>query len=223
MDSEADFVFLNERVAEKFNPLQEWEYIVIQTRSSNLRLTPLHRGFDYQKAKSFCEMENMGSDYHHYTVRVVHQGILYHVGDNGLATRVSKEQNWEIKQSYYDARFTEDQDCEIEVCSCTYPVFWSWRQVPGAGGQMVRDWRPVTCLAEDYEREVNHCPNCNQPLLSLLEEDIDPPGEDEDDWWDWEEVPETCKGCKYYNLNSEISCAIHPSGVEENCKDYSQE
>lgn len=222
MDTQEDFLFLEQCIAEKYNPLTEGEYIVIQTRTGSWRLHPLHRGFSYWQADRFAELENLGSDYCHYSVRILHNGKLHKVDTNGYPTEVAKEQDWQVHQQYYDARYVENQDCDIHTCLCSYPVFWHWRDVPGAYGQTVRDWRSVTCIVEDYGREINHCPNCNQPLLSLLEEDIDPPGEDEDDWWDWEETPETCQGCQYYNTNSQVACAVHPFGTEdEYCPDYS--
>lgn len=222
MDNQEDFLFLQEHITERFNPLAEGEYIVIQTRTGSWRLHPLLRTFSYWQAENRCNMENMGADYSHYSVRIVQDGKLHRVDMNGYASQLSKEQDWQIQQEYWNARYIDKDDCEIETCPCSYPVFWSWRQVSGAGNQMVRDWRPVTCLVQDHEREVRHCPNCNAPLLSLLDEDIDPPDtEDEADWWDWEEVPEMCKGCQYYNDNHYISCTIHPNGAEEEvCPDY---
>ncbi len=102
MDTQEDFVFLNDRVADKFNPYQEGEYLVIQTRNG-WRLHPLHRGFDYRTAKSFCDTENMGSDYSHYSVRIIHQGKLHRVDWDGAATEPSREQDWKIEEEYYNA------------------------------------------------------------------------------------------------------------------------
>jgi hypothetical protein len=214
MDTQADFIFLQERVAEKFNRLQDGEYLVIQTRSKNLRLHPLHRGFDYKKAKSFCEFENLASDYNHYSERVVHQGKLHHIDCDGLPTKLSLEQDWKIGEHYYNARFAEDADCEIEVCNCSYPVFWSFRSVLARNGATSQTWLPITCLVDDFGREINRCPNCN---ISLEPEEV----EDDDCC---EEVPDTCVGCRYYNSDDLLTCAIHPLGVDETvevCPDYS--
>lgn len=170
----------------------------------------------------------MGSDYSHHTVRVIHEGKLYRVDSSGNPTEISKEQNWQVHPDYYNARYVQQQDCEIEsCCECSYPVFWSWRNVHGAGGTTVRDWRAVTCLVEDSGREVFKCPNCRFPLLVEEEswtEGCNEEEETDDDWFDWEEIPDTCKGCAYYNTNSRISCAVHPSGAEsEMCPDWSPE
>jgi hypothetical protein len=213
MDNQSDFVFLMERVAQKHNPLQEGEYIVLQTRSKNLRLHPLHRGFDWRKAKSFCEFENMASDFNHYSERVVHQGKLHHINCDGVATKLSFEQDWKIGEDYYNARFAQDADCEIKVCDCSYPVFWSFRSVIARNGETRLDWLPITCLVEDFGREINYCPNCN---ISLEPEEV----EEEEDC---EEVPALCQGCSYYNTDSPIPCAVHPSGIDEEvefCPDY---
>jgi hypothetical protein len=212
MDSKEDFTFLLEHKAEKFNPFQEGEYLVIQTRSKNLRLHALHRGFDYRKARSFCEMENMASDYNHYTERVVYQGKLHHVDDDGQATKLSSEQNWLIHEQFYNARFVENLDCQIEVCACSYPVFWSWEGVDSNAEPRV--WSATTCLVDDFGRKVTHCPNCH---ISLEPEEV----EEEDDC---EEVPAPCVSCGFYNSDSLVACAIHPLGLDEQvevCADYS--
>jgi hypothetical protein len=220
MDTQSDFVFLMERVAQKFNPLQEGEYIVLQTRTKNLRLYPLHRGFDWREAKSFCDFENMASDFNHYSERVVYQGKLHHVNDEGGATKVSFEQDWKILEEYFIARFTPDADCEIEVCDCSYPVFYSYRSVVARNGETNQVWLPITCLENDFGREITYCPNCT---ISLGPEEIE---EEEDSWFDWEEVPTVCIGCSYYNINSPIPCTVHPLGIDaevEVCPDYWQQ
>ncbi len=216
MDTQADFIFLIERVADKFNPLQNGEYLVIQICAQSLRLHPLHRGFDYLAARSFCEFENLSSD---YSIRIVQQGKLHHVNASGLPTQQSKEQDWKIHEHYYNARFSPETDCDIEVCNCSYPVFWSDRSVIARDGETRQAWLPVTCLVEDFGREVNYCPNCNSTLVEEVE-----PEEVEDE--DCEEVPTACVGCRYYNSDSLLACAIHPLGVDETveiCPDYSQQ
>lgn len=218
MDTEADFIFLNERVAEKFNPFQEGEYLVIQVSSGNLRLYALHRGFDYRVARSFCEFENLSSDYSTYSIRVVQQGKLHYVNGNGLPTQQSKEQDWKILEHYYNARSASDADCEIKVCNCSYPVFWSDRTIIARDGETRQVWLPTTCLIEDFGREINYCPNCNMTLVEEIEE-----VETEPEEGDCQEVPDTCVGCSYYNSDSLITCAIHPSGIDEGvevCPDY---
>ncbi|BAZ18792.1 hypothetical protein NIES4071_106770 (plasmid) [Calothrix sp. NIES-4071] len=214
MDTKEDFVFLLEHAVERFNPYQEGEYLVVQTRSG-WRLHPLHRGFDYRTAKSFCELENMGSDYNHYSVRIIQQGKLHYVDCDGAATKLSKEQDWKIHEDYYNARYVENSECDIEVCSCSYPVFWSYKTCFNSDKEAVEVWHPVTCLVNDNDREIENCPNCG---ARLIEED------EEDESWEeeyWEEAPEPCKGCKYYGSDSPLLCAVHPYGpVNDICPDY---
>jgi hypothetical protein len=213
MDTKEDFSFLLEHVAEKFNPYQEGEYLIIQTRSG-WRLHPLHRGFDYRAAKSFCDMENMGSDYSHYSVRIIHQGKLHRVDWDGAPTEPSKEQDWKIAEDYYNARYIERLDCEIEVCKCSYPVFWNYKSYTNSYGEGATKWRPITCLVEDHGREIDSCPNCGARLIE----------EDEDESWEeefWEEAPSPCKGCSYYSGESSLLCTVHPYGlVDDICPDY---
>lgn len=111
MDTKEDFVFLLECVAEKFNLYQEGEYLVIQARNG-WRLHPLHRGFDYRTAKRFCEFENLGSDYNHFSVRIIHQGKLHRVDSDSSPTELSHVQDWKIAEDYYNARYIERLDCE---------------------------------------------------------------------------------------------------------------
>ncbi|OKH31741.1 hypothetical protein NIES2101_41305 [Calothrix sp. HK-06] len=215
MDTQEDFVFLNDRVAEKFNPYQEGEYLVVQTRSG-WRLHPLHRGFDYRAANKFCEMENLGSDYSHYSVRVVHQGKLHCVDWEGAATKPSKEQDWKIHEEYYNARYKDNLDCEIETCDCSYPVFWNYgtRILNGEASEV---WRPITCLVEDHGREIDNCPNCNTRLGNSPE--------DEEDEEYWDDMPPVCEGCRYYySADNSIVCAVHPQGPDDDyiCSDWEQ-
>lgn len=214
MDTKADFLFLLEHVADKFNPFQDGEYLVIQVRSKNLRLRPLHRGFDYQEARSFCDFENLANDYSTYGLRIMHNGKLHHVDGDGLATTQSKEQQWLIHEDYYNARFVDNLDCEIEVCDCSYPVFWSF----SSGNPIFESnqvWQPITCLIDDSGREIDSCPNCGTALIEEMEEET----EEEDG----EQVPSACVGCQYYNSGGLLTCTIHPLGAEgEDCPDYSQ-
>ena len=112
MDTKEDFKFLIGSIAEQYNPYQEGEYLVMQSCSGNLRLTPIYRSFDYRAAEKFREIENLGSDYQYYVTRVVHEGKLYYVDKNGAAISPSYEQDWKIHEEYYNARFVEELDCE---------------------------------------------------------------------------------------------------------------
>jgi hypothetical protein len=215
MDNPDDFVFLLEEVANRFNPYLQDEYLVIQTRSGNLSLHALHRGFDYQVARDFAEMENLGSDYNHYSVRVMHNGKLHCVDSSGNPTTLSREQDWKIHSDYPTAFLTDERECGIEVCECSYPTFWGWGNTINSQGEAVEVWRAVTCLEGDNGREIDTCPNCGISLTS--EDELEA-----DDGWDWEQIPEVCTGCKYYAYLDEIVCALHPFGAEGDfCPDYS--
>ncbi|BAZ18964.1 hypothetical protein NIES4071_108490 (plasmid) [Calothrix sp. NIES-4071] len=217
MDTSYDFAFLVRRVADKFNPYQEGEYIVIQTRSKSIRRIALHRGFDYRAAKQFCELENLGSDYNHYSVRIINQGKLHHVNYDGAVGKLSKEQDWKIAEEYYNARYVEDLDCEIEICDCSYPIFWNHKSITTLTGESVTDWLPVTCLIDDNGRDISCCPNCGAEFFEdddYVEEEFD---EEENMYID---TPEYCLGCSYFH-GKRFVCAVHPEGIEESiCKDW---
>jgi hypothetical protein len=212
MDTKEDFEFLHAYVAEKFNPYDEGEYIVIQTWSKSIRLRALHRGFDYRAAKSFCELENLGSDYNHYSLRIVYQGKLHHVDFDGAPTIKSREQDWKVAADYLQVHYDRNLDGEIEVCNCSYPVFWALKTYINQHGEGADKLIPVTCLIEDHGRDIDCCPNCSARLI-----------EEEDDSEDiWEEAPDTCKGCKYYSDNYFVPCAVRPYGPDDAiCPDYS--
>lgn len=208
MDTKQDFEFLNEYVAERYNLYSEGEYIVIQTWYKSIRLRPLHRGFDFACANSFCEFENLGSDYNHYSLRINHQGKLHHVSGNGAPTIKSREQDWKVAANYLQAHYDRNSDGEIKVCGCSYPFFWQFKTYINKHGEGAVIAYPVTCLMDDHSREIDNCPNCNARLI-----------EEEEDSWD--EAPETCKGCKYYSDNYFMPCAVHPYGLDEDiCSDW---
>ncbi len=226
MDTQADFAFLTEAVAEKFNPLLEGEYLVIQLHSGNLQLKPLHRGFDYFAARTFSELENLGSDCITYVVRLMQQGKLHHVDGAGRATQQSREQNWIIHCNYNNSSLEQNSDlaCELEACRCSYPICWSLKNI-GFRDIHIQYWSATTCLVEDYGAEIETCPNCGTSLIDETEpEEEAEPEPNCDDCEDWEEVPTVCVGCRYYNGDGYLVCTIHPTGVEEEtCPDHWQQ
>jgi hypothetical protein len=159
-------------------------------------------------------MESLGSDYNHYSVRIIHQGKLHCVDSDGAATEPSKEQDWKINEDYYNARYVDDLDCEIEMCDCSYPIFWSHKSFTDLNGEAVTDWCSITCLIDDHGRDINCCPNCGAEFFE--QED----GEEEDE--KYSSAPDTCIGCKYYSDNYVMACAVHPYGPDDDiCPDYS--
>ncbi|MFN6567960.1 hypothetical protein [Dendronalium sp. ChiSLP03b] len=62
-DTEQNFLFLNERIATKYNPFYKGEYLVIQTYLREKKLIVEHSSFDYQQATSSCELKNLAHDY----------------------------------------------------------------------------------------------------------------------------------------------------------------
>lgn len=106
MDTPNDFVFLNECVANRFNPFDEGEYLVIQTSPQQMKLNVEHRTNDYKKAISHCDLENMGHDYTSFAVRIFYQGKLWRVNDDGEPTKVSAQQNWSINENYLTLHYS---------------------------------------------------------------------------------------------------------------------
>jgi hypothetical protein len=209
MDTPQDFQFLIESVAQKYNPYQEGEYLVIQTLPRQMRLRAIFRGFDYQKISTKCELENFSHDYSSFGLRIFHQGKLYRVLSDGTPGEVSKQQNWQIHPTYLEAYYDQNSDGEIILCNCSYPYFNCILD-----DNSDDEPQPITCLIEDFGEIINNCPNCG---VQLVEEDDD---DEEEDY-----VPPACEGCCNYHgeLYGEnlLVCAIHPYGCEDDaCPDY---
>jgi hypothetical protein len=200
MDTKEDFVFLTDDVADKFNPYQEGEYLVIQVHTKDILLRSLHRGFDYHAAKNFSDLIRLNNRGKHYYLRVIHLKKLYTVNWDGAPVKLAHQQDWKIHEDYYKRHHTENLDCRVETCVCSYPLFWSWEDYTHPNGDPDQLWRPMTCLIDDHGREVDNCPNCDKKLIAS----------------------KVCTGCKYYNDNFLLACAVNPCGSVDNiCPDYS--
>lgn len=220
MDTQQDFLFLNERIATKDNPFYENEYLIIQTYPPEKKLIVEHRSFDYQQVTSSCELENLAHDYTSFGLRIFHDGKLWNVDRQGLPQSISKQQDWKIAQEYQIASHDDNIDGEIIICDCSYPYFSSLACRTNNSGEGIEFWQPITCLVEDNGREVENCPNCNILLVHVDE------SEDEDFNFDdqWTR-PITCVGCNNYHGvkygSNVLVCAIHAHGWEDdNCPDF---
>ena len=172
MDSDQEFLFLNERIAARFNPFYDGEYLVLQTYPSEKELRINKRFLDYQSAKDYCNLENFAHDYTSFGVRIFHESRLWDVDYAGNQSRVSKQQDWKIAEIYLDAHYDRNTDEEIIVCSCSYPYFSSLKNRMDECGD-IEYWQPVTCLVDDHGRDIECCPNCNSRLIEEEEEDFD--------------------------------------------------
>lgn len=176
MDTNSLSSIIQEYEAQYANPIQEAEYVVLQVPSTNLHIKILHRGFNYHAARDFCQTHNFGSKHKQYSLRVMLGGKLHHVDCNGTATKQSKEQVWKISLDHYQMHhcgsfheYLGDHAVGIEVCSCSYPVFWIYERKSGENGEVITFSAPYTCLVEDNGRDIDYCPNCNTPLFEEAE------------------------------------------------------
>ncbi|NDJ26290.1 hypothetical protein GS682_32995 [Nostoc sp. B(2019)] len=220
MDTERDFLFCNERIATDFNPFCEGEYLVIQTYPYEKNLRVSKRSFNYQTANSSCEIENLAHDCSSFGLRIFHDSKLWTVDFEGNPQSLSKQQNWKIAEKYFQSCCTNNVECEVNVCQCSYPYFSTLRVDISNTGEYGSHLRLETCLVDDNSREIDHCPNCNCALIVEFDED-------EDDVDEEESTPVACIGCQnyhgqYYGGNM-LVCGIHALGWDgENCPDFQQ-
>ncbi|NJL77695.1 MAG: hypothetical protein HC917_00430 [Richelia sp. SM2_1_7] len=212
METANDFLFLNEDMANKFNPFYEGEYLVIQTLPRNIELRVEYRSHDYYKAKSRCDIENFAHDYTSFGLRIFHQGQLWRVNCSGEATVLSKQQNWDVHPDYLAVHYNQNSDGEIVVHECSYPYFDSLKLTVNRYGESAEYWQPLTCLQSDNGREIDKCPNCGYSLID---------DQDEED----EDTPVACIGCSNYHGelygDAQLICAIHPYGCSDQiCPDF---
>jgi hypothetical protein len=113
MDTERDFLFLNERTAKEFNSFDEREYLLIQTYPPVRSLSVKHRSFDYESAKSYENIENLSHDYASFDLRIFHNLELWTVDFEGNPQSLSEQQDWKIAQEYFQPRKTDNTECEI--------------------------------------------------------------------------------------------------------------
>jgi DNA-directed RNA polymerase subunit M/transcription elongation factor TFIIS len=193
----------------------EGEYLVIQTYPRDKSLHYLLRTFNYQKACDRMLVENFGSDFAAFALRIASCGILYKVEANGTKGTISKEQDWKIEPSYLQANRDQDNEGQILVCNCSYP-YYAPILIESSHHNDRTGCPPLTCLVGDHGRVIVDCPNCNDTLF--WEEEGD---DEEDDTL----PPAVCTGCsnyygQVYNGNKLI-CAMHPCGIQdEYCPDY---
>lgn len=215
MDLAQDHKFLNESIANKFNPMNEGEFFVIQTLPATAKLYILHRGFDLKEATGEYELENFAHDYTSFGLRIFYEGKLWRVGHDGKPTYVSKQQQWIIHEDYLITDDCKYIDSEIKTHDCSYPYFSCTRSILSKCNGVMYCWETLTCLEEDHGRQILWCPNCSKSLDN----------EDEDLEEDEEDIPITCVGCKNYHGkfydSIQLVCAINPFGCNDlQCEDY---
>lgn len=220
MDTERDFLFFNPRIATKYNPFYEGEYLVIQTYPREHKLIVEHRNFDYKNAKSHCELENLAHDYTSFSLRVFHDDKLWEVNYEGQPQSISKQQNWKVAQEYLEAHYATHTDAEVVVCQCSYPYFSSLTSHISNSGQPITSWQSLTCLVEGKGQDIQTCPNCNASLIRVDESE-----DDDCDFDDEVSRPIACIGCTNYHGveygDNVLVCGIHPNGWDsDNCPDY---
>ncbi|WP_341531644.1 hypothetical protein WKK05_36340 (plasmid) [Nostoc sp. UHCC 0302] len=222
MDTERDFLFYNPRIATKYNPFYEGEYLIIQTYPREHKLIVEHRSFDYVDAKSHCELENLANDYTSFSLRIFCDSKLWDVNYEGKRASISKQQNWRIAQEYLEAHYDPHTDGEVVVCQCSYPYFSSLTSYINNNGESTTSWQPLTCLVTGKGQDIQTCPNCNTSLVRV--------NESEDDDFDFDDQvsrPIACIGCANYHGQeyggNVLVCAIHAHGWDnENCPDFNE-
>lgn len=172
---------------------------MIQTYPVTFPLRVLLRSMDARKAKSSCEMENMGSDRSSYALRVNFAQTLYRVTMDGHRGGVSQEQFWKVDDQ---SLTTWDADAVV-IHKCGYPYL-----------DVIGNY--FTCLVDD-SREIDNCPNCGERLREDVEREEEKA---------FLTTPPACVGCSNYHgeiyKGIQFICAMHPNGVENdsNCNDY---
>jgi hypothetical protein len=208
MDTQSDFQYLHERVACRYNPYQEGEYLVIQSYPKSRRLIVEYRSFDYREVSSKCEMDNLGHDYTSFALRIFHQGKLW-VTQSGKPKTLSEQQDWKIASEYDIAHYDENSEGQLDLCACSYPYYSAYRSTG-----TWEYWQPITCLEEDNGREFSNCPNCDSEADLRYRKIYEEPEVEENT------IPEICIGCVYYHGDNDINCALHPEGKIDNCDDW---
>lgn len=192
------------------------QYVVIQTHPLGRRIRYIYNTFNLTKARQRKELENLAHDYTCFGIRMYFCGKLYEIKLDGTRGILSLEQDWRIKQRYWDVHCIRSNDAAVIVCECSYPYFTGMVMNSNSG---LEPWsQPVTCLVEDHGREINQCPNCGRDLFCEDDE------EEEDDEYNYY-IPTACIGCNNYHgrfyWGKQLICAIHPKGYDgESCPDY---
>lgn len=192
--------------------------MVIRTYPRDKGLRCVFKSFNYRKACDRMHLENLGSDFYAFALRMFFCGKLYKVEADGTRGAISRQQNWQIHSDYLEAHYDLNSEGELLICNCSYPYYSALIVYSSLADNRAAS-QPLTCLVNDNGREIIVCPNCGSRLL-VEEEEEDYYCEDEE-----YSVPATCDGCSNYHGNfygdNQLICAIHPSGFEgESCPDY---
>lgn len=224
MDTPENCLFINTRIAEGFNPYKEGEYLVVQIFPIDWPLRVIHRSFDYNAAtlvrKACLEDYFSHRDEHKYCeLNVIHLRKLYYVDFDGVPVELSRQQDWKIHEDYFNARCTKSLDFKLSSCSCSYPLYWSWRDYTFPNGDFDELWHPKTCLIDDHGREVDNCPNCDSELMKVFSRQLTYTHMARKNR---RKTLSGCASCKYYSDNHLLPCAVHPCRpVDDICPDYS--
>ncbi|MBD2503944.1 hypothetical protein [Anabaena azotica] len=192
-----DFSFLNPEVALKLNPIEEGQYIVLQSYPLNKYPSYWYLTFNFFEAEEKCSAYNAVNEYSSCVVRLYHKGKLWVPSyADGSPFKISEQQFWKLHPSY-ENQFS-DLYGRIEICICSYLYFVGKTDIE-------------TCLEDDFGRIITSCPNCE---LSFYEDEDDMP-----------EACRGCLNYDggFYGDNQRI-CAMHPYGVDNDiCPDFRSE
>lgn len=120
------------------------EYLVIQTYPISRKLKVTKRTFNYQEARSDCEIENLAHDYSHYSLRMYREGKLWDLNSDGTPDDLSEEQFWDIHPDYETAywrlrsRLSNNGQSHEQEMGCHSPS--SREKVKGKGNPFQYDW-----------------------------------------------------------------------------------
>lgn len=210
----------------KSQTLSEGDYLVVQTYPENWRLIWAFKSNDYQRARDALSLENMASDEKVYGLRIYSDGLLYNADCDGERGSLSQQQNWQIHEAYLREHRNPENNGEIITCSCSYPHF-TYLASESVTGHVWAESQPMTCLVNDNNRDIDHCPNCGTRIFGEEDEqeDLDDDGFDTFYPDNNYSVPATCDGCSNYHGGfygkHQLICAIHPNGYDgEDCPDY---
>lgn len=200
--------------SDKSKESKGYEYVVLQSHPLTDPLIFVLQTFSYNHAHETMNIENLSNDSKNFVLRIIEKEKLYKINYGQRKGDLALEQNWKIAEEYKTIARRDTNDSEILRCrGCYYPYFTTVASESSIRG-LYPATMPVTCLAEDFGREITHCPNCDRELF-------------ENDYIDLKEpIPETCLGCKNYFGKTiggnRIVCGIHPYGWSKNnnCPDY---
>lgn len=193
-----------------------YEYVVLQSYPLAYPLNFVIRTYNYQQAHSTMKLENLSKDRKGFVMRIIENGKLYKVAAREEKGNFALEQNWQIAGEYLTMSRRDTNDSAIIRCECSYPYFSSVVSESHIRG-LHPETKPVTCLKDDFGREITRCPNCGR---ELFEEE----GENYPEVRTFE-TPNVCIDCQNYYGKSfngtHLICAIYPHGWNgDECPDY---